>query len=142
MRKLSLFCLALAITCTTAIAQKPQAESAPDALYTKDSLGKVMTQIAEKKAILLDVRSQQEWDDSHLKIAKFIPTSVVRDAEKCDVATKDMDKQLLIYVHCQKGGRAKICANLLEEMGFQAKPLILDYEDLLKAGFEEVPSKD
>ncbi len=142
MRRLSLCCLALAMTYTTALGQQPAAESAAEMVYTKDSLGMVKSQIADKKAILLDVRSQREWDNAHLRLAKFIPTSVVRDADQCQAATRDLDRQLLIYVHCQKGGRAKICADVLEQMGFQAKPLILDYDDLVKAGFEEASGED
>lgn len=141
MRRICLICLAVAITGTITIAQRPSAVSA-DVKPTKESLQIVQKQIASKKAILLDVRSQQEWDSAHLKIAKFMPTSVVRDTEKCDLATKDINKQLLVYVHCKKGGRAKICAQILEEMGFQAKPLLIDYEDLVKAGFQEASSTD
>ncbi len=106
--------------------------------YTKDSLQTVKKLVERKKAIVLDVRSKPEWDAAHLKIAHFIPMDIIRNPEKCAVAVKKLKKETVVYVHCKRGARAKVCAAVLSKMGFDARPLKANYEDLGKAGFEEV----
>ena len=39
--------------------------------FTKDSLDVVKQHIAEEKAVLVDVRSEQEWKQGHLEGALF-----------------------------------------------------------------------
>jgi len=54
---------------------------APAALaaeHTKDSLETVKKNLKEKKAVLLDVREQREWDAGHLQQALLVPLSKLR----------------------------------------------------------------
>ena len=48
------------------------------------------------------------------------------------------DKKKIVYVHCAKGARAKICAGVLCSMGYDARPLKVSYEEFPKSGFEAV----
>lgn len=131
--------LLLGFLSSLAVAQQQIAVDRSNAVkYTKDSLQTVKDLVQKKKAIVVDVRSKAEWDQSHLKIAKFIPTDVIRHPEKCANAVKSFKKDQVVYVHCKRGARAKICAGVLTQMGYDARPLKVNYEDLGKAGFEEV----
>ncbi len=73
-----------------------------EAVYGEDSLQ------------LVDVRTQEEFEVSHLKNAQNI--CVTSDDFKEKVAT--LDKQKPVYVYCKKGGRSAQAATILKEMGF------------------------
>jgi phage shock protein E len=49
--------------------------------HTKDSLDTVKKNLAAKKAVLLDVREKDEWDDGHLKDAMPAPISALKTAD-------------------------------------------------------------
>ncbi|MEM7187510.1 MAG: rhodanese-like domain-containing protein [Bacteroidota bacterium] len=73
-----------------------------EAVYGEDSLQ------------LVDVRTAEEYEVSHLKNAQNI--CVTSDDFKEKVAT--LDKQKPVYVYCKKGGRSAEAASILKEMGF------------------------
>ena len=73
-----------------------------EAVYGEDSLQ------------LVDVRTHEEYEVSHLKNAQNI--CVTSDDFKKKVAT--LDKQKPVYVYCKKGGRSAQAASILKEMGF------------------------
>ena len=65
-------------------------------------------------AILLDVRSKQEYDEYHLEGAICIPTY-----ELANEITKIVEnKKQTIIVYCQSGGRSRKAMNLLKKMGY------------------------
>jgi rhodanese-related sulfurtransferase len=108
--------------------------STQSAEHTKDSLETVKKTLSDGKAILVDVREQSEWDDGHLKDAKLLPLSKLKDAKADDL--KELPKDKVIYLHCAAGGRCLKAAEALEKLGFQVKALKPGYQDLLKNGFE------
>ncbi len=64
--------------------------------------------------IILDVRTQEEYDESHIPGAILIPNTEIRErAEK--VLT---DKAQLILVYCRSGRRSKMAAEILVELGY------------------------
>ena len=63
---------------------------------------------------LVDVRTEEEYEVSHLKNAQNICVTSKDFREK--VATLDREKP--IYVYCKKGGRSAKAASILKEMGF------------------------
>lgn len=73
-----------------------------EAVYGEDSLQ------------LVDVRTQAEYEVSHLKNAQNI--CVTSDDFKQKVAL--LDKEKPVYVYCKKGGRSAQAATILKEMGF------------------------
>lgn len=103
-----------------------------------ESLQPLKVLLRDKKAILLDVREKEEWDESHLRVAVPIPTSLLLDPDRRQEAVRELDREKTIYCHCLRGGRAKKCARILQEMGFDCRPLVIDYEELVDAGFEVV----
>ena len=68
----------------------------------------------EEGYIILDVRTQEEYDQGHIPGAILISHEEI--AEKAeDVLT---DKNQLILVYCRSGRRSKIAAEALVELGY------------------------
>ena len=64
--------------------------------------------------IILDVRTQEEYDQGHIPGAILIPdTQIGARAEK--VLT---DKDQLILVYCRSGRRSKLASEILVELGY------------------------
>ena len=113
--------------------------TATAAEHTKDSLDKVKENLARKKAVLIDVREQGEWNDGHLQDAQFVPLSELRrvatdDALKQKLAKK-VPKDRIIYCHCGSGRRVLMASDILQKLGYDIRPLAAGYDDLLEAGF-------
>ena len=69
---------------------------------------------SEEGYIILDVRTQEEYDQGHIPGAILISHEEI--AEKAeDVLT---DKNQLILVYCRRGRRSKIAAEALVELGY------------------------
>ena len=114
--------------------------------HTKDSLDKVKQQLADKKAILLDVREQNEWDRGHLREAQLMPLSGLKRAAS-DPTAKDrlvgsLPNDRIVYCHCAKGVRALMAGNILEKLGYDVRPLADGFEQLRDAGFPAVKGKE
>jgi phage shock protein E len=105
--------------------------------HTKDSLDKVKTGLKNKKAILLDVREQAEWDAGHLKDAQLFPLSKLQDGIPPADLAKMLPKGKTIYAHCGSGRRVLEAAAILRKAGYLIEPLKSGYADLTKAGFEK-----
>ena len=108
--------------------------SLPAADHTKDSPDVVKKALAEKKAILLDVREQSEWDAGHLQGAQLLPLSKLKGDDIRNLL-KDLPKDKPIYAHCKAGGRCLTAADILIKHGYDVRPLKQGYQDLLEAGF-------
>lgn len=104
--------------------------------HTKDTPADVKKAVAEKKAVLVDVREEDEWNDGHLKAALSFPLSKLKDAKAADVP-KGIAKDQPVYLHCASGKRCLKAADKLKELGYDARPLKQGYADLVKAGFSK-----
>ncbi|HYV34793.1 MAG TPA: rhodanese-like domain-containing protein [Gemmataceae bacterium] len=113
----------------TALAQPPQ--------HTKDSLDTIKKSVTEKKAVLIDVREQKEWDAGHLRDAKLLPLSMINGKDKKADFAKDLPKDQVIYLHCASGKRCVTAAEELQKLGYDARPLKQGYSELIKAGFAQ-----
>lgn len=65
--------------------------------------------------LLLDVRTDREWDAGHVPGAQHIPVQVLADHLDQLVAYKNRG----VVTYCETGGRAHRAAALLEEHGFK-----------------------
>lgn len=64
--------------------------------------------------VILDVRTQEEYDEAHIPGAILIPhTEIEMSAE--DELT---DKNQLILVYCRSGRRSKLAADILADLGY------------------------
>lgn len=104
--------------------------------YTKDTPAEVKKAIEQKKAILLDVREQSEWDEGHLQNAQLLPLSILKKDDSKQL-TKELPKDKVIYCHCRAGRRALQAAEILQKLGYDVRPLQQGYEALLEAGFRK-----
>lgn len=66
--------------------------------------------------IILDVRSEAEYKESHIANSVNIPVNEIGDRFKEEI-TDDITKTILIY--CRSGVRAKQASELLTELGYQ-----------------------
>lgn len=117
------------------VAMLASAAVAADLTHTKDSLDVVKARVSEKKALLIDVRSEDEWKDGHLKSAKHLPITELAKLSEAEIREK-LPKDQIIYTHCAVGARALKAGKIIEKLGYDIRPLKPGYEDLVKAGFE------
>ena len=68
----------------------------------------------EKDYIILDVRTQEEFDEKHIPGAVLIPDYEIADKAE-DILT---DKNQLILVYCRSGRRSKLAAEELVKLGY------------------------
>lgn len=64
--------------------------------------------------IILDVRTQEEYDQGHIPGAIVIPDTQIK-ARAEEMLT---DKDQLILVYCRSGRRSKLAAEILAELGY------------------------
>ena len=114
-----------------------QQAAAAEPTHTKDTLDTVKQNIKEGKAVLVDVREQNEWDAGHIAGAVLMPKSKLDVEKEAAELAKKLDKNKIVYTHCKAGKRALACGEILKKQGFDVRPLKPGYEELLKAGFEK-----
>ena len=68
----------------------------------------------EEGYIILDVRTQEEYDEGHIPGAVVISHEEI--AEKAEGVLTDKDQLILVY--CRSGRRSKIAAEALAELGY------------------------
>lgn len=71
---------------------------------------KEVIQLLKEDAVLVDVRTKDEYNSKHIKDALNIPLDKISDIE--------LEKNKKIIVYCQSGKRSKLAANVLIELGF------------------------
>lgn len=69
----------------------------------------------ETDYILLDVRTQEEYEEGHIEGAVLIPDYEIMERAETELA----DKQQLILVYCRSGNRSKRAAQQLADMGYE-----------------------
>lgn len=87
----------------------------PTPQYTQISAEKAKELMeTEKDYIILDARTQEEFDEGHIGGAIMIP-----EYEVSTRAEKELpDKDQLILVYCRSGHRSKIAAQALADLGY------------------------
>ena len=107
------FFLLLAVMMLTACGQDK--ENDREAVYVNIT-AKEAKEIMDTEAgyIILDVRTQEEYDEGHIPGAVVISHEEI--AEKAEEVLTD--KEQLILVYCRSGRRSKIAAEALAELGY------------------------
>ncbi|MDG0841857.1 persulfide dioxygenase-sulfurtransferase CstB [Staphylococcus equorum] len=90
------------------------------------------TDITGKEQHILDVRTEEEWQNGHLSQAIHIPHG------KLMIEDLPFNKEDKIYVHCQSGVRSSIAVGILEAKGFNH---IVNVREGYQAFSESVKSK-
>lgn len=68
----------------------------------------------EKDYVILDVRTQEEFDEGHIENAVLIPDYEIE--QKAESVLKD--KEQLILVYCRSGRRSKLASEKLVRLGY------------------------
>lgn len=119
--KTLLLCLPLLVLASLPLrAAEPAAPAAPAPASA--------TAPAEIKPVLIDVRSQAEWDQGHIEGALLIPHGVI--GEKIAAAVPDKNTPITLY--CRSGGRAGQAKSVLAKLGYTRVENAGGYEDLKK----------
>ena len=108
-----LFFLLLAVMLLTACGQAK--ENDREAAYMNITAEEAKTIMdSEDGYIILDTRTQEEYDQGHIPGAIVISHEEI--AEKAEEVLTDKDQLILVY--CRSGRRSKIAAEALVELGY------------------------
>ena len=107
-------------------------------MHQSDDYKKILDEIHNKKAQLIDVREQAEWEASRFQCAMHIPLSELmaggKGIEKLR-AIKAEDKN--IYLHCRSGSRVKMAKMLLARYGCTQIDIIpVSIMKMIEEGFQ------
>lgn len=69
---------------------------------------------SEEGYVILDVRTQEEYDESHIPGAILIPDTEIEAQAEEELTDKDQ----LILVYCRSGRRSKMAAEILVQLGY------------------------
>ena len=112
MKKFLILCL-LAVMVLTACGQAK--ENDQEAVYvtiTAEEAKEIMD--SQEGYIILDVRTQAEYDEGHIPGAVLIPNTEIEDRAGGELPDKDQ----LILVYCRSGNRSKQAAQILARLGY------------------------
>lgn len=89
----------------------------------------ILTEVEQGKAIILDVRRQDEWDEGHIDGAIHLDLVDIENGN-----LPQIDKNTIIYTHCRSGGRATKAGEILHKNGFENIVCLGGYNDWKDAG--------
>ena len=92
--------------------EQTPAETATYIKITPEQAKEIMD--TEDDIVILDVRTQEEFDTGHIEDAVLIPNTEIRD--KAEDILKDKDQTILVY--CRSGNRSQMAAAELISMGY------------------------
>ena len=110
--------------------------------HAKDSLATIRKNVAIGKAVLVDVRSEQEWKQGHLEGSIFVPVTSLRKGGDSKKLAKILPKKKILYTFCVIGMRAKTAAYELGKHGYTVRAVKPGYDDFLKAGFKKAKDEE
>jgi phage shock protein E len=84
--------------------------------------------VDSKKPLIIDVRTEAEWNNGHMEGAILIPYDLI--GEKIGSVAEDKSKR--IYVYCRTGRRSKIAKETLEKLGYKDVRNLGSLEDAVK----------
>ena len=82
--------------------------------YTQISQEKAQEMMKSEDVIVVDVRTQEEFDGGHIPGAICIPNESIVDAQPAELP--DLEQTILVY--CRSGRRSKEAAQKLADMGY------------------------
>jgi rhodanese-related sulfurtransferase len=84
----------------------------------KIDVKEVTKEIQAGRAVLVDVRGDDEWRNGHATVAMHLSLDRIMAGES---PIKDTD--IKVYLYCASGGRAGMAANALKARGFTTENL-------------------
>ena len=82
--------------------------------FKQPDIHKGLKEYAEKEnAVLLDVRTPQEYREGHIPGSQNVP---LQQLDKVEEVTENKDT--VLYVYCRSGARSRQAVSLLKHMGY------------------------
>ena len=81
--------------------------------YHKISAQEAKEMMDTQEVIIVDVRTQEEYDEGYIENAILIPNETINEAP-----SELPDKDAVILVYCRSGNRSKLAAAILVELGY------------------------
>ena len=82
-------------------------------LQTKDINSGVRSYLSTEGAVLLDVRTPEEYAEGHIEGSRNIPLQNIERTESVII-----DKSTPLFVHCRSGARSSQATSILKRMGY------------------------
>ena len=111
--KLVLVISALMLLAVVALGCKTQA-AAPEGYHKITAAEAKQKMAANPQAVVLDVRTAEEFREKHIPKAVLLPLAEVK--EEAAVVLPDKNAEILVY--CRSGNRSRQAGVLLAEMGY------------------------
>jgi len=112
--KYAIASLALVLSVLVAGAAEKPASDASDVKHVDPKQAQPL--IAEKKVVVLDVRTPEEFKAGHIAGA----TNINFRAADFEKRVADLDKNKSYLVHCASGGRSTSCLSVLKKLKFES----------------------
>ena len=102
--------------CTLSKTKKDTEDMTDKAAYQKISAEEAYEMMASQEVVVVDVRTQEEYDGGHIENAVLVPNESI--GSEMPEALPDKEATLLIY--CRSGRRSKDAAQKLLALGYQS----------------------
>ena len=114
MKNLILLAIAM-IPCMALTACGTEEASKEDASYQQISTEEAVKMMEEEEDyIILDVRTESEYEEKHIPGAVLVPNETIGTEEIEELP----DKEQMILVYCRSGNRSKQAAEKLAKLGY------------------------
>lgn len=114
--------------------------------FAADTLETVEKNVSEGDAVLVDVRSPEEWKMGHIEGSILLPVNSLRkhsfDAKKVANTLPPKKEGKILYTFCVVGMRAKQAGIILQQQGYIVRVLKPGYEELIEAGFKRADDEN
>lgn len=114
------------------MSEKSKTESEP-AMNIDISINEFKEKRAVTEGIIIDVRTEEEYEDGHLAETDLQYDLMNGEFEK---QLDSLDKDATYYLYCRSGNRSGQAARLMKSTGFDKVYNVGGYKDLVDAGFK------
>ena len=128
--------LSAALTaCGFGMGKADKSEQIKTGQYQKITAEKAKAMIDTKDVIIVDVRTKEEYDISHIENSILIPNETIKNKEPLQLS----DKSSTILIYCRSGRRSAEAAKKLIELGYKN---VYDFGGIIDWPYNTVSEKE
>lgn len=127
------FAIIIGLLVTVAMLQACGEGEQPSTENMEVTASEFQDKIDEEPGVIIDVRTQEEFNEGHLTNVDRHYNLLNGDFE---AQLDSLDKDETYYLYCRTGNRSGQAANLMVENGFKNVYNIGGFQDLVSAGLE------
>ena len=102
--------------CTLSKTKKDTEDMTDKAAYQKISAEEAYEMMASQEVVVVDVRTQEEYDGGHIENAVLVPNESIGS----EMPETLPDKEATLLIYCRSGRRSKDAAQKLLKLGYQS----------------------